>query len=109
MGRVFAIMGKKHADVLKDPSSRTFKARCFCAGNKEQTSNCQPAWELYQEVFQTQATLQTVRAALAFAVLNGFNTKVRDATQAYLQSRIESPDRPATWVCLPKAWWSATW
>ena len=109
VGRVFAIMGEKHAEVLKDPSSRTYKARCVFAGNNVQTSNGQPAWELYQEVSQTPAAMQTVRAALAVAGLKGFTPKVRDATQAYLQSRIDTPDRPATWVRLPKAWWPASW
>ena len=105
MGRVFAIMGEKHAEVMNDPSSRTYKARCVFAGNDVQTSNGQPVWELYQEVSQTPAAMQTVCAALAVAGLKGFTPKVRDATQAYLRSRIDTPDRPATWVRLPKAWW----
>ena len=50
VGRVFAIMGEKHAEVLRDPGSRTYKARCVFAGNNVQTSNGQPAWQLYQEV-----------------------------------------------------------
>ena len=79
------------------------------AGNAVQTSSGQPAWELYQEVSQTPAAMQTVRAALAVAGLRGFTPKVRDATQAYLQSRIDTPDRPATWVRLPKAWWPDAW
>ena len=74
-----------------------------------QTSNGQPAWELYQEVSHTPAAMQTVRAALAVAGLKGFTPKVRDATQEFLQSRIDKPDRPATWGRLPKAWWPASW
>ena len=109
VGRVFAIMGERHADVPKAPALCTYRARCVFAGNNVQTSNGQPAWELYQEVSQTQAAMQTVRAALAVAGLKGFTQKVSDATQAYLQSRIDTPDRPATWVRLPKAWWPASW
>ena len=109
VGRVFAIMGEKHAEVTKNPADRTYKARCVFAGNAVQTSSGQPAWELYQEVSQTPAAMQTVRAALAVAGLRGFTPKVRDATQAYLQSRIDTPDRPATWVRLPKAWWPPSW
>ena len=78
-------------------------------GERRASSNGQPAWELYQEVSQTPAAMQTVRAALAVAGLKGFTPKVRDATQAYLQSRIDTPDKPATWVRLPKAWWPASW
>ena len=109
VGRVFATMGEKHAEVPKPPASQTYKARRVFAGNSVQTSNGQPAWELYQEISQTPAAMQTVRAALAVAWLKGFIPKVRDATQAYLQSRIDTPDRPATWVRLPKAWWPASW
>ena len=109
VGRVFAIMGEKNAEVPKAPNLRTYKARCVFAGNNVQTSSGQPAWELYQEVSQTPAAMQTVRAALAVAGLKGFTPKVRDATQAYLQSRIDTPDRPATWVRLPKAWWPPSW
>ena len=39
VGRVLAIMGEKHAEVLKDPGSRTYKAWCVFAGNNVQTSN----------------------------------------------------------------------
>ena len=109
VGRVFAIMGEKGAEVTKPVEDRTYKARCVFAGNNVQTSSGQPAWELYQEVSQTPAAMQTVRAALAVAALRGFTPKVRDATQAYLQSRIDTPGRPTTWVRLPKAWWPATW
>ena len=109
VGRAFAIMGERHAEVPKAPASRTYKAKCVFAGNNVQISSGQPVWELYQEVSQTPAAMQTVRAALAVAGLKGFTPKVRDARQAYLQSRIDTPDRPATWVRLPKAWWLASW
>ena len=109
VGRVFAIMGEKHAEVHKPAASRTYKARCVFAGNNVQTSSGQPAWELYQEVSKTPAAMQTVRAALGIAGLRGYIPKVRDATQAYLQSRIDTPERPATWVRLPKAWWPQSW
>ena len=68
-----------------------------------------PAGNLYQMVSQTPAAMQTARAALAVAGLKEITPKVRDATQAYLQSRIDTPDRLATWVRLPKAWSPASW
>ena len=102
VGRVFAIMGEKHAKVPKSrceveyTSSRTYRARYVFAGNNVQTSSGQLVWEPYQEVSQTPAAMQTVRAALAVAGLKGFTPKVCNATQVYLQSRIDTPDRPAT-------------
>ena len=109
VGRVFAMMGEKHAEVLNDPSSRTHKARCVFAGNNMQTSNGQSASEPYQEISQTPAAMQAVRAALAVAVLKRFTPKVSDATQTYLQSCVDTPNRPATGLRLPKAWWPASW
>jgi hypothetical protein len=53
--------------------------------------------------------MQTVRAALGLAALRGFDPKVRDATQAFIQSRIDTPACPETWVRLPKQWWPASW
>eukprot|EP00972_Heterocapsa_arctica_P092010 13569012-Heterocapsa_arctica.AAC.1 len=53
--------------------------------------------------------MQTVRAALGLTALCSFASKVRDATQAFIQSRINTPDRSETWVRLPKQWWPAGW
>ena len=43
------------------------------------------------------------------AALQGHIPKVRDATQAYIQARIDGPDRPRTWVRLPRQWRPAAW
>jgi hypothetical protein len=107
-GRLFAIMGEKNAESL-DASSRSYKARVVFAGNNIQTTDGVPAWELFQEVSQAPAAMQTVRGALGIAALRGFEPKVRDATQAFIQSRIDGPDRPETWVRLPKQWWPDSW
>jgi hypothetical protein len=101
-------MGEKNAESL-DASSRSYKARVVFAGNNIQTTDGVPAWELFQEVAQAPAAMQTVRGALGIAALRGFEPKVRDATQAFIQSRIDGPDRPETWVRLPKQWWPASW
>ena len=53
--------------------------------------------------------MATVRAALAVAALRGFKPKARDATQAFIQARIDGPGRPKTWVRLPKSWWPDSW
>eukprot|EP00972_Heterocapsa_arctica_P066995 9887226-Heterocapsa_arctica.AAC.1 len=50
-----------------------------------------------------------VRAALAAAAVTGMEPKVRDATQAYIQARIDGPRRPQTCVRLPKQWWPKEW
>jgi len=53
--------------------------------------------------------MNTVRAALAISALRGFQPKVRDATQAYIQAVIDKEGRPRTWVRLPKSWWPGHW
>ena len=108
-GRVFAIMGEKAAERNLPPDQRDYKARVVFAGNAIQTSSGVPAHELFQEVSQAPAAMATVRCLLAAAALRGWTPKVRDAAQAYIQSRIDSGDRPSTWVRLPKSWWPATW
>ena len=108
-GRIFAIMGEKHAERKSAPADRVYKARIVFAGNNIQTASGTAPHELYTEISQTPAAMNTVRAALAIAALRGFVPKVRDATQAYIQAVIDKAGRPRTWVRLPKAWWPAHW
>ena len=108
-GRVFAIMGEKAAERGLPPEQRTYKARVVFAGNAIQTSTGVPAHELFQEVSSAPAAMMTVRSLLAASAMRGFTPKVRDAAQAYIQSSIDGPDRPATWIRLPRAWWPAAW
>ena len=109
VGRLFAIMGEKNAEDGVAPEKRKYKARVVFAGNNIQTASGTQAHELFQELSQTPAAMGSVRAALAIAALRGFYPKVRDATQAYIQARIDGADRPRTWVRLPKQWWPASW
>ena len=109
VGRLFAIMGEKNAEDGVLPHLRKYKARIVFAGNNIQTASGTQAHELFQELSQTPAAMGSVRAALGIAALQGHIPKVRDATQAYIQARIDGPDRPRTWVRLPRQWWPAAW
>ena len=108
-GRVFAIMCEKAAERGLPPEQRTYKARVVFAGNAIQTSSGVPAHEFFQEVSSAPAAMMTVRSLLAASAMRGFTPKVRDAAQAYIQSSIDGPDRLATWIRLPRAWWPAAW
>ena len=79
------------------------------AGDNIQIASGMQAHELFQELWQTPAAMGYVRAALGIAALQGHIPKVREATQAYIQARIDGPDRPRTWVRLPRQWWPAAW
>ena len=111
VGRVFAIMGEKGSERgIQNPADRTYKARVVFAGNNVQSASGTAPHELYQEISQTPAAMNTVRAALALAALRGYVPKVRDAAQAFIQASIYDPGkRPNTWVRLPKSWWPASW
>ena len=104
VGRLFAIMGEKGAELGRTVDEMVHKARIVFAGNNIDTASGVPAWELFQEVSQTPAAMVTVRAALAIAALKGMEPKVRDAQQAYIQARIDGPGRPECWVRLPRQW-----
>ena len=109
VGRVFAIMGEKHAEQKKPEAERKYKARVVFAGNNVQTASGTAAHELYQEISSTPAAMATVRGALGIAALRGYKAKMRDAVQAFIQARIDGPGRPKTWIRLPKAWWPKSW
>ena len=109
VGTLFAIMGEKNTEDGVLPHLRKYKARVVFAGNNIQTASGTQAHELFQEVSQTLAAMGSVRAPLGIAALQGHIPKVRDATQAYIQARIDGPDKPRTWVRLPRQWWPAAW
>ena len=62
---------------------------------------------MFQELSQTLAAMGSVWAAFGIAALQGHIPKVRDATRADIQARIDGPDRPRAWVRLPRQWWPA--
>ena len=109
VGRLLAIMGEKNAENGVLPHLRKHKARIVFAGNNIQIASGMQVHELFQELSQTPAAMGSVRAALGIAALQRHIPKVRDATQAYIQARIDGPDRPHTWVRLPRQWWPAAW
>ena len=47
--------------------------------------------------------------ALACGALKGSRATTRDARKAYIQSFIDKPGRPRTWLRLPKALWPKSW
>eukprot|EP00972_Heterocapsa_arctica_P042132 6211116-Heterocapsa_arctica.AAC.1 len=67
-------MGEKNSEAM-DAANRTYKARIVFAGNSIPTTDGVSAWELFQEVSQAPADMQTVRAALGLSALRGFEPK----------------------------------
>jgi hypothetical protein len=53
--------------------------------------------------------MAATQAAIAAGVLKGSRPSTRDAKKAYIQSWIDKPGRPRTWMRLPKSLWPKSW
>ena len=109
VGRIFSIMGEKHAERRLPEADKEYKARIVFAGNNIQTASGVAPHELFQEVSSAPAAMASVRATLAVGALRGWRPMMRDAAQAYIQASIVGPGRPATWVRLPRSMWPPEW
>jgi len=107
-------MGQKNAELVSldgtfdEPLCLT-KARAVFQGNNTQLGDGSPAYLLFQEVGATPSSYATAKCAMGVRVLKRARTTTRDAQQAYIQSYIDGPGRPRTWVRLPRAWWPKSW
>jgi hypothetical protein len=113
VGLLFLIMGQKHAELdtgsdIEDPNC-PFRARAVFQGSNVRTGDGTPAWMLYQEVGATPSSMASTQLALACGALKGSRATTRDARKAYIQSFIDKPGRPRTWLRLPKALWPKSW
>ena len=53
--------------------------------------------------------MATAQLAIAAGVLKGSRPTTTDAKKAYIQSWIDKPGRPRTWLRLPKSLWPSSW
>eukprot|EP00971_Amphidinium_carterae_P139238 2759140-Amphidinium_carterae.1 len=109
IGRVFAILGEKHAEENRPEKDRVFKGRCVFQGNQVSTITGVPAEMLYQQLGSSPATMSTARTVMGVGRSQGFSVKMRDVSQAYLQSLIDTPGRTPTYVILPREFWPEKW
>ena len=90
----------------EDPA---YKYRVVFQGSNVHTKTGVSAVDIYQEVSNAPASFTAIRCAVAAAVLTRKIVTVRDALQAFLQARINTPGRVPTWIELPQAWWPDEW
>ena len=116
VGRLFPIMGLKHAELVgttPSPGSPVpkYKGRIVFDGRAThvKTNTGQSPVELYTEISQTPATMNAVRIALTFAAAHSLDVSVRDAQQAYIQAKIVRQGAPDTFIRLPRPWWPKGW
>ena len=110
-GLIFIIMGQKNAEMVGTiPDSECpFRARAVFQGSNVFTGDGTPAWMIYQESGATPSNMATAHGAMGVGALKGSKASTRDAKKAYIQSWIDVPGRPRTWVRLPKFLWPASW
>ena len=53
--------------------------------------------------------MASAHCALGVGALKGSKFPTRDAKKAYIQSSIDAPGRPRTWIRLPKFLWPKSW
>ena len=108
---LFIIMGQKNSELAGTvPEDQCpFRARAVFQGSNIRTGDGTPAWMLYQEVGATPSSMATALCAMAVGALKGSSISTRDAKKAYIQSEIDTPGRPRTWVRLPKFLWPKSW
>ena len=111
VGLLFIIMGLKNAELVGTPQEieAILKARAVFQGSNIRTGDGTPAHLLYQEVGACPSNMTTAHCAIAAGALKGSRATTRDAHQAYIQSSIDLPGRPRTWIRLPKYLWPPSW
>ena len=104
-------MGLKNAELVGTPQEieAIIKARAVFQGSNIRTGDNTPAHLLYQEVGACPSNMTTAHCAIAAGALKGSRATTRDAHQAYIQSSIDLPGRPRTWIRLPKYLWPPSW
>ncbi|MHC4950810.1 MAG: reverse transcriptase domain-containing protein, partial [Planctomycetota bacterium] len=111
VGLLFIIMGLKNAELAGTSQAELaiLKARAVFQGSNIRTGDGTPAHLLYQEVGATPSNLATAHCAIGAGALKGSRATTRDVKQAYIQSEIDLPGRPRTWIRLPKYLWPKSW
>ena len=64
---------------------------------------------VYQEAGANPSNMATAHCAMGVGALEGSTVTTADAKKVYIQSDIDVPGRPRTWVRLPKFLWPKSW
>ena len=104
-------MGQKNAEMVDTvPENQCqCKARAVFQGSSVFTGDSTPAWMIYREPGATPSNMATAHCAMGFGALKGSRSSTKDAKKAYIQSDIDVPGRPRTWVRLPRFSWPKSW
>eukprot|EP00959_Pyramimonas_sp_CCMP1952_P101490 2123186-Pyramimonas_sp.AAC.1 len=104
IGRLFAILFEKNAELPEGHEDCTFKGRVVFDGSDVIDQNKNVA--LFHELSSCRATVQASKAADAYGLLEGHDIQRAGARQAYTQSTLGGTP---TWARLPKEAWPESW
>merc|ERR1712113_553226 len=104
IGRLFAILVEKNAELPEGHADRKFKGRVEFDGSDVRDQNREVA--LFQELSSSPATMQASKAADTYGLFEGHGIQQADAKQAYTQSKLGGVP---TWVFLPRGEWPDSW
>ncbi|CAK0824602.1 unnamed protein product, partial [Prorocentrum cordatum] len=107
VGRVFVILGCMNSEMAEDQWRH--RARAVFQGNNIWTRTGRSAYEIFEDVSNSPASLIAARCAFAVAMLTNMSCTYRDAYQAYLQAAMETDPAIMNLVELPKDWWPDSW
>ena len=109
VGRVFTILGCKNSEMPEDQWK--YRARAVFQGNNIWTRTGRSAYEIYEDVSNSPASLTAARCAFAASIMKGMVCTYRDAFQAYLQATMTAGTDPGVinLVELPREWWPNEW
>ncbi|MDE0839722.1 MAG: hypothetical protein OSB41_11810, partial [Kiritimatiellae bacterium] len=100
VGRLFAIIVEKNAELEPGNPLRKFKGRVVFQGNEVKDQNYEVA--MFQDLSASPATMPASKAADLFGALPGHATEQADAVHAYTQAKLEGTK---TYVRLPYEVW----
>merc|ERR1712113_541524 len=104
IGRLFAILVEKNAELSDGHKDKKYKGRVVFDGSDviDQEKNV----ALFQELSSCPATMQASKAADTYGLFEGHSIQQADARQAYTRSKLGGTP---TWVRLPRDAWPQSW
>ena len=107
IGGIHPILGAKQAEK----GVVDYRCRVVFSAPRARSASGLDVHCLYDEISSSPITFQGSRTLRAYAALKGFVISSRDATSAYLQSKLQRDGKndPRTFVALPRQYWPPEW
>ena len=104
-GRLLEFCVEKGSELPKGDKNRKWNGRVVFQGDQVRIQNYEIA--VFSDMASQPATLEASAAAELFGLLDGNDTEVADAVQAYIQARLRGENK--TYVHIPYHQWPDQW